>query len=133
MLQRVPDQPSTSERERAIPPVISPQNAADSWDVPNNGTYVVGRNVPACSAMEAQALQDSEQTRPQLVGANIRGRRLAAGLTQQRLADQLGIPRIKVVGWENGYHEPKPARLEKIALLLDCKWTDLYDNPPYVA
>lgn len=118
------------ERQRASIAVISPLNADEKSDVRISGTYETGSYVQVSAAMEAHAaLQEDRNTVAVLVGANIAARRHRAGLTQQRLATQLGKERHRLAEWENGYHLPRQATLEKIALLLDCKWTDFYDEP----
>lgn len=42
-----------------------------------------------------------------LSGARIRKRRQALNLTQQELADKVGVHVSAVVSWENGTHEPR--------------------------
>jgi transcriptional regulator with XRE-family HTH domain len=44
----------------------------------------------------------------------IRLARDRAGLTQAQLADRSGLPRISIVRWENGVHEPKLSVLQQL-------------------
>jgi transcriptional regulator with XRE-family HTH domain len=53
--------------------------------------------------------------RATLVGRNIRTARKLAGLKQEQLATMIGKPRRRLAEWENGYHEPRPDMLARIA------------------
>ena len=53
------------------------------------------------------------------VGEKIKHFREAAGLTQQQLAEKLGVTKNLIWQWEHGYRIPKPETREKIALALD--------------
>lgn len=55
----------------------------------------------------------------------IRAARLAAGMTQQQLADALGISQVSVTRWETGEHEPRVSTLKRIASVLGCNLRDL--------
>ena len=94
-------------------------------DVPITRTLQTAPDVQICRSMVAA---QENQTEAQLVGANIRARRRAAGLSQQQASDQVGMKRQHLAGWENGYHRPKQASLEKLARLLGCHWTDFYNE-----
>ena len=52
---------------------------------------------------------------------NLKSARVAAGLTQQALADRLGIWRETIAHWENGTRQPTLDRLPKIAEALGCE------------
>jgi len=45
--------------------------------------------------------------------------RLAAGVSQVRMAAELGVHRLTFIRWENGTHEPRPDCRERYARLLD--------------
>ena len=45
--------------------------------------------------------------------------RLAAGVSQTRLAEELGVHRQTLIRWENGTHEPQGEPRERYARLLD--------------
>lgn len=60
-----------------------------------------------------------EQTSP------IRAARIAAGMTQQQLADALGIAQQSVARWETGEREPRVSTLKRIAAALGCDLRDL--------
>lgn len=50
----------------------------------------------------------------------IRAARIAAGMTQQQLADALGIAQQSVARWEAGEREPRVSTLRRIAAVLGC-------------
>lgn len=45
---------------------------------------------------------------------NIKGLRKERGLTQQQLADVIGVNKVTVWGWENGKWEPAPSQLKAL-------------------
>jgi len=47
-----------------------------------------------------------------LTPEEIRRLRRAADLTQEELADRVGVARQTVIAWEQGVHEPSPDRME---------------------
>lgn len=51
---------------------------------------------------------------------NLVSYRKAAGLTQQEVADQLGIDRRNYAKYESGAHVPREAVLKKICKILNC-------------
>lgn len=55
----------------------------------------------------------------------IRAARLAAGMTQQQLADALGVAQQSVTRWETGEREPRVSTLKRIAAVLGCDVTAL--------
>lgn len=44
--------------------------------------------------------------------------RLAAGVSQMRMAAELGVHRLTFIRWENGTHEPRDGSRERYARLL---------------
>lgn len=52
------------------------------------------------------------------VAENIREARVAAGMTQNELADAVGKTRAAVTQWESGWVEPRLGTLEEIAAAL---------------
>lgn len=50
----------------------------------------------------------------------IRTARIAAGMTQQQLADALGVAQQSVTRWETGEREPRVSTLRRIAAVLGC-------------
>ena len=44
--------------------------------------------------------------------------RLAAGVSQARMAAELGVHRLTFIRWENGTHEPRGDSAERYARLL---------------
>lgn len=50
----------------------------------------------------------------------IRAARIAAGMTQQQLADALGVAQQSVTRWETGEREPRVSTLRRIAAVLGC-------------
>lgn len=55
----------------------------------------------------------------------IRAARIAAGMTQQQLADALGIAQQSVARWETGEREPRVSTLRRIAAVLGCNLSAL--------
>lgn len=63
------------------------------------------------------------------VAKNISSLRRLAGMSQQQLADALGVTRSAVSYYESGRISPKMAMLEKIAALFDVSVAELvYDG-----
>ena len=52
---------------------------------------------------------------------NLKAARIAAGLTQQALADRLGVPQSTVGRWEVGAMSPGVDWLPRIAEALGCE------------
>ena len=44
--------------------------------------------------------------------------RIARGMTQKQLADQIGVKPTQIANWENGYRHPKIEALMKISVAL---------------
>ena len=57
--------------------------------------------------------------------SNIRVLRKAANLTQQELADQVGVGRSTVAMWETGNNMPKSKMQITLAEVLHCSVEDL--------
>ena len=60
----------------------------------------------------------------------IASKRTAAGLTQQALADTLGVTQAAVANWEHGRRCPPVKTLRRIAAALGCTIADLIDDTP---
>lgn len=73
---------------------------------------------------------NSHEQKRKLVGANIRRARQASGLSINKLAKQLGIPRDQLSKWENGVHEPSWGYLGQIAVALRVTRSSFYEDPP---
>lgn len=50
----------------------------------------------------------------------IKERREELNMTQQELADKMGVSRIAVVHWEQGEALPRAGKLKKLSEVLDC-------------
>ncbi len=59
--------------------------------------------------------RDPFEKRVESLGENIREYRRIHGLTQKRLAEQLGVDETTLASWENGEHHPSKKLLEKIS------------------
>lgn len=59
----------------------------------------------------------------------IRPRRLAAGLTQEELAQRLDVSRSTVAMWEAGQNWPFSVQLPALAEALGCTIDQLFENP----
>ena len=53
--------------------------------------------------------------------------RLDRGMTQQQLAEQIGVSQQEVQRWEKGKFKPKTDKLVLIAKALDCDIMDLIE------
>lgn len=56
--------------------------------------------------------------------------RKAAGYTQQRLAEELGVSRSAVAMWETGETRPRSDRLLRLAEILGCTADELLGRKP---
>ena len=54
--------------------------------------------------------------------------RLAAGLTQEELADLIGVGRTQIQRWEYGYNHVRVDVLMRIGEALGVNWTDLIED-----
>ena len=52
------------------------------------------------------------------MGAKIQDYRRVHGLSQKKLAEQLGIDQTTLAGWEKGEHRPTKKLLDKINMIL---------------
>jgi transcriptional regulator with XRE-family HTH domain len=64
-----------------------------------------------------------------LVGRNIRVLRLAKGLSQTELADELGVTFQQVQKYEKGTNRVAAGRLKRIAKILDVPILYFFDDP----
>lgn len=56
-----------------------------------------------------------ENVEHNIIAAYVREARKAAGLTQEKLGEKLGMTKGNISGWERGRHHPSPTQLAKIA------------------
>lgn len=66
------------------------------------------------------------QQRHELPPDAIRARRESRGLTQQAVADALGVGQTAVSQWERGQVTPTLRNVALLSRLLDCSIDDLY-------
>jgi DNA-binding XRE family transcriptional regulator len=66
-------------------------------------------------------------------GENLRTVRESQGLTQQELADEVGVTQPTVVRWEAGENEPKLSRARVLARVLGWDINDLFPAEYLVA
>lgn len=59
------------------------------------------------------------------LGANLRQKRLEAKLTQQELANKIGVTRAAISSWEVGRTEPSIGDVEKLSTALHCLKADI--------
>lgn len=59
---------------------------------------------------------------------NIQGLRLSQNMTQDVLAEHLGVTRSTIAMWETGKAMPRADKLPEIAKVLGCEVSDLFDN-----
>ncbi len=65
------------------------------------------------------------------IGENIKARRTQLKMSQEYVADQLGISRQAVAKWEAGKSEPSPANLSELSALLELSMEELTDPRGY--
>lgn len=63
---------------------------------------------------------------------NIRSRRQELKLSQEYVADQLGISRQAVSKWENGQSEPTASNLAELAAIFEVSLSELVDPQKYI-
>jgi len=70
------------------------------------------------------------QNRPYLLGMNIgnqiRHFRKQQGITQEELAQKIGVRQYSIARWEKGHNNPTPEKIGKIAEVLGVALGDLY-------
>lgn len=59
------------------------------------------------------------------MGEKLKAAREAAGLTQQQLAEKVGVQQRDVSRWENCHREPGVLIVKKMAQALGCSMDDL--------
>ncbi|MEE0433999.1 MAG: helix-turn-helix transcriptional regulator [Peptococcaceae bacterium] len=64
------------------------------------------------------------------LGENIKARRQALKLSQEYVAEQLGISRQAVAKWEANKSEPTAANLAKLASILEVRVSELVETEP---
>jgi transcriptional regulator with XRE-family HTH domain len=69
----------------------------------------------------------SHHVEPQ-VGPRIRALRLERGLSQNRLADQTGIPKARISRYENGHVTPSVGSLDRLAAGLGLTLSELFSG-----
>ncbi|HJA26902.1 MAG TPA: helix-turn-helix domain-containing protein [Candidatus Limosilactobacillus intestinigallinarum] len=58
----------------------------------------------------------------------LRGLRVGAGMTQQELADKLGVTHISVSRWETGKSIPSPKYIKEMADMFGVDGKDIFFN-----
>src|SRR3954451_6514586 len=88
-----------------------------------NRRAVCGVILPICQ----DAMRHSRDTSAagELLGARIREVRLKRGLSQQALAERVGIPQTHVSAMELGIQFPNLLTVLRLAVALECKANDL--------
>lgn len=64
------------------------------------------------------------------VAANIKRLRESVNLTQNELADKLGVARTTVTQWENGWSKPRMGMVEKLATVFHVSTSDIVAEGP---
>ena len=65
------------------------------------------------------------------LGENIKSRREELKLSQEYIAEQLGVSRQAIAKWEGGQSSPNSENLIKLANLLSVPIDELTDTKPY--
>jgi len=58
-------------------------------------------------------------------GSMVRAKRLYKEMTQEQLAEKVGVSRRTIINWENGDNQPYKRQLKDLAAGLDCQPSDL--------
>ena len=61
-------------------------------------------------------------------GENLKSERKLSGLTQQELADKIGIKQQQLSQWECNKFEPTVSSIVELAKALDVSFDDLFDG-----
>jgi transcriptional regulator with XRE-family HTH domain len=64
--------------------------------------------------------------KPRAIHGNILALRKAADLTQEELAEEVGVDKTAVSHWEQGLSAPTGSRLPRVAAALKCTIDDLF-------
>jgi len=62
-----------------------------------------------------------------MIKNNIKQLRAQTNMSQERLAQALGVVRTTVNNWERGYSSPDIAMVKKLKAVLQCTYEDLLD------
>src|SRR2546421_10857632 len=88
------------------------------------------RGLPRRSDGEAPVSPKQPDSIDKLVGRNIRIQRLAKGLSQTELANQLGVTFQQVQKYEKGVNRIGCGRLFQVASVLGADVTDFFEGGP---
>ena len=68
--------------------------------------------------MVAVRIQDLQVAMP-LLHERLRARRIEQGLTQNELAQRVGVKQSQIVSWEQGLYDPKIGTVKRMAEVLE--------------
>ena len=63
------------------------------------------------------------------IGSRLREGRRAAGMTQQQLAEAIGVSNTSVSNWEKGVSSPDPETIDKLCGVLGVQPNFFFDQP----
>lgn len=90
---------------------------------------------PAVTLLTPEQIKEADGLVAKTIGAAIRDRREALGLTQNQLGERVGVDGSSISGWERGVAQVTAVRLFAIATALDTKVAALFPgftgNPFY--
>ena len=78
--------------------------------------------------MNEDIIHTEQETESMTLGERIKEQRKNAGLSQEKLAERMGISRQAVTKWESGQSAPSSDNLFKLAEVLGCSVSALLDN-----
>lgn len=58
----------------------------------------------------------------------LKDKRIEKGMTQQEVADAVGLTDMAIFYYESGQRIPKPAMAKKLGELLDFDWRKIYED-----
>jgi DNA-binding XRE family transcriptional regulator len=103
--------------------IFRSQNATGA--APRGVTLHLARRAPRGTVPRVPG-ETPKQHRRRVVAANLRRCRRARGLTQEQLAERIGVERPSVVKWERARWEPSAGHLEQLAAALGVEASEFY-------
>ena len=95
----------------------------------NTCQYHLDRINSYSELLEEDAVKERPNSLAQIVGQAIFQRRRALGMSQEELAEKVGIGQQSLSRMEQGKTAPRFERLQNLADALDCRVVDLFAEP----